>query len=200
MARLVVVSNRLPLPSERGPRAGGLAVALTDALRPGSLWLGWSGRRAHVPAETPELVQADGLTYATIDMTEAEYNAYYVGFANGALWPLLHFRLGLMNYRREDYHGYRAVNRRFAAALAPLLQPDDLVWVHDYHLIPLAEELRQLSVRNPIGVLPAGLCSCRRRCWRCCPAPRSCWSDWRRTTWSGSTPKRIAAIFSTASG
>jgi trehalose 6-phosphate synthase len=151
MARLVVVSNRLPLPSERGPRAGGLAVALTDALRPGSLWFGWSGRRAHVPAETPELIQADGLTYATIDITEAEYHAYYVGFANGALWPLLHFRLGLMNYRREEYQGYRAVNRRFAAALAPLLQPDDLVWVHDYHLIPLAEELRRLSVRNPIG-------------------------------------------------
>ena len=151
MARLVVVSNRLPLPSERGPRAGGLAVALADALRPGTLWFGWSGRRAQAPGETAEIVQADGLTYATVDMTEAEYHAYYVGFANGALWPLLHFRLGLMNYRREEYQGYRAVNRRFAAALAPLLQPDDLVWVHDYHLIPLAEELRRLSVRNPIG-------------------------------------------------
>jgi len=151
MARLVVVSNRLPLPSERGPRAGGLAVALADALRPGTLWFGWSGRRVPAPAETPELHRAAGLTYATVDMTEAEYHAYYVGFANGALWPLLHFRLGLMNYRREEYHGYRAVNRRFAAALASLLQPDDLVWVHDYHLIPLAEELRRLSVRNPIG-------------------------------------------------
>jgi trehalose 6-phosphate synthase len=151
MARLVVVSNRLPLPSERGPRAGGLAVALADALRPGTLWFGWSGRRSPVPAEAPELIQADGLTYATIDMTDSEYHAFYVGFANGALWPLLHFRLGLMSYRREDYHGYRAVNRRFAAALAPLLQPDDLIWVHDYHLIPLAEELRRLSVRNRIG-------------------------------------------------
>jgi trehalose 6-phosphate synthase len=151
MARLVVVSNRLPMPSERGPRAGGLAVALADALHPGSLWLGWSGRRAHAPSETPELSDADGLTFAAIDMTEAEYHAYYVGFANGALWPLLHFRLGLMTYRREDYHGYRAVNRRFATALASILRPDDLVWVHDYHLIPLAEELRRLSVRNRIG-------------------------------------------------
>jgi trehalose 6-phosphate synthase len=151
MARLVVVSNRLPLPSERGPRAGGLAVAMADALRPGSLWFGWSGRRVAAPAETPEFTHADGMTYATIDMTEAEYHAYYVGFANGALWPLLHFRLGLMRYSREEYHGYRAVNRRFAAALAAVLQPDDLVWVHDYHLIPLAEELRRLSVHNRIG-------------------------------------------------
>ncbi|HET6235935.1 MAG TPA: trehalose-6-phosphate synthase [Acetobacteraceae bacterium] len=151
MARLVVVSNRLPVQSERGPRAGGLAVALADALQPGSLWFGWSGRRVHAPADTPELSHADGLTFAAIDMTEAEYRAFYVGFANGALWPLLHFRLGLMTYRREDYHGYRAVNRRFAEALAAMLQPDDLIWVHDYHLIPLAEELRRLSVRNRIG-------------------------------------------------
>jgi len=139
------------MPSERGPRAGGLAVALADALTPGSLWFGWSGRRVSAPAEAPELAQADGLSFATIDMTEAEYRAFYVGFANGALWPLLHFRLGLMTYRREDYLGYCAVNRRFAAALATVLQPDDMVWVHDYHLIPLAEELRRLSVPNRIG-------------------------------------------------
>jgi trehalose 6-phosphate synthase len=151
VARLVIVSNRVPVPSERGPRAGGLAVALADALQPGAMWFGWSGRRVETPAETPEVVQADGVTYATIDMTEAEYRAFYVGFANGALWPLLHFRLGLMTYRREDYRGYCAVNRRFAAALAAVLQPDDLIWVHDYHLIPLGQELRRLSVRNRIG-------------------------------------------------
>ncbi len=151
MARLVIVSNRIPLPSERGPRAGGLAVALADALQPGSLWFGWSGRRVETPSETPNVTQADGISYATVDLTEAEYRAYYVGFANSALWPLLHFRLGLMTYRREDYQGYCAVNRHFAAALASVLQPDDLVWVHDYHLIPLAQELRRLSVRNRIG-------------------------------------------------
>ena len=151
MARLVIVSNRVPLPSERGPRAGGLAVALADALRPGSLWFGWSGRRNPTPSETPDIAQADGVTYATVDMTESDYRAYYVGFANGALWPLLHFRLGLLTYRREDYQGYRAVNRQFAAALATVLLPDDMVWVHDYHLIPLAQELRFLGIRNRVG-------------------------------------------------
>lgn len=151
MSRLVVVSNRVPLPSERGPRAGGLAVALADALRPGSLWFGWSGKRAAHPSDTAQVQRADGMSYATVDVTEAEYRGFYVHFANGALWPLLHFRLGLMTFRSEDYAAYRAVNRRFAAALAPLLKPDDLVWVHDYHLIPLAEELRALGVENRIG-------------------------------------------------
>lgn len=151
MARLVIVSNRLPLPTERGPRAGGLAVALADALRPGAMWFGWSGRRVETPSNTPEVSQASNVTYATIDLSESEYHAYYVGFANGALWPLLHFRLGLMTYRREDYLGYRAVNHRFAEALASVLEPDDLIWVHDYHLIPLAQELRKIGVHNRIG-------------------------------------------------
>jgi trehalose 6-phosphate synthase len=150
MPRLVVVSNRVPLPSERGPRAGGLAVALTDALRPGTLWFGWSGR--HAGASGPPCVQqAAGITYATIDLTDAEYRAFYVHFSNGALWPLLHLRLGLITFRREDYEGYRDVNKRFADSLAPMLRPDDLIWAHDYHLIPFAEELRLIGVRNRVG-------------------------------------------------
>lgn len=150
MSRLVIVSNRVPLPSERGPRAGGLAVALADALSPGSLWFGWSGKRGF-NGGGPRMQRADGTIYATIDLSEAEYRSFYVNFANGALWPLLHFRLGLVEYRREDYDGYRAVNRRFAEALAPLLKHDDLIWVHDYHLFPLAQELRSLGVTNRIG-------------------------------------------------
>jgi trehalose 6-phosphate synthase len=151
VARLVIVSNRVPLPSERGPQAGGLAVALAEALRPGSLWFGWSGRRSGAPEPEARLQHADGTTYATLDLTEADYRGFYVGFANSALWPLLHFRLGLVVFRREDYEAYRAVNRRFAVALARLLEHDDLVWVHDYHLFPLAEELRRLGARNRIG-------------------------------------------------
>jgi trehalose 6-phosphate synthase len=151
VARLVVVSNRVPLPSEKGPRAGGLAVALADALIPGSLWFGWSGRRASRPDPVPALQTADGITYATIDLTESDYQRFYAGYSNSALWPLLHFRLGLLHYRTEEYQGYRSVNRRFAAALAPLLRPSDLIWVHDYHLIPLGQELRALGVRNRIG-------------------------------------------------
>ena len=151
MARLVIVSNRVPLPSERGPQAGGLAVALADVLQPGSLWFGWSGRRSGFAPLVPKLQRANGVTYATIDFSEADYRAFYVGFSNSALWPLLHFRLGLVNFKREDYEGYRSVNRQFAEALAPLLRPDDLVWVHDYHLFPLAAELRRIGVANRLG-------------------------------------------------
>jgi trehalose 6-phosphate synthase len=151
MSRLVVVSNRVPLPSERGVKAGGLAVALSDALQPGSLWFGWSGRRSARGSGTTHIQRSDSITYATIDLTESDYQAFYVNFSNGALWPLLHFRLGLLDFHSDDYEGYRSVNRQFASALLPLLRPDDLIWVHDYHMIPMAAELRALGVTNRIG-------------------------------------------------
>src|ERR1700759_2575588 len=80
VARLVIVSNRVPLPSERGPQAGGLAVALADALRPGSVWFGWSGKHSGPSQGGPRMQRAEGITYATIDFSEADYRAFYVGF------------------------------------------------------------------------------------------------------------------------
>src|SRR5690606_18373889 len=77
--------------------------------------------------------------------------AYYNGFANRTLWPLLHSRLDLVDYARETRAGYRRVNLLFAEKLAPLLRDDDLLWIHDYHLIPLAAMLRERGVGCRIG-------------------------------------------------
>ncbi|MDI1284326.1 MAG: trehalose-6-phosphate synthase [Reyranella sp.] len=151
MARLVIVSNRVPIPKARGTAVGGLAIALRDLMTPGSMWFGWSGRLTAEPAAQPSLVEARGVTYATIDLTAEAHRSFYVGFANGALWPLLHFRLGLMHFRRDDYEGYLAVNQTFAASLESVLQPDDTVWAHDYHLIPFGRMLRAQGFRGPLG-------------------------------------------------
>jgi len=151
VARLVVVSNRVPIPKARGASAGGLAVALRDLMTAGSMWFGWSGRLAGDPSSQPAIVESRGVTYATIDLAPDAYRGFYVGFANGVLWPLLHFRLGLMQFRREDYENYLAVNRSYAASLAPLLQAGDTVWAHDYHLIPLGRMLRRRDFRGPLG-------------------------------------------------
>ncbi len=151
MARLVIVSNRVPIPKARGTQAGGLAVALRDLLMPGTMWFGWSGRLSAEPSLQPSQVEARGVTYSTIDLTSDAYRGFYVGFANGVLWPLLHFRLGLMQFRREDYAGYLSVNRSFAESLGPLLQADDTVWAHDYHLIPFGRLLREQGFAGPLG-------------------------------------------------
>jgi trehalose 6-phosphate synthase len=152
LPRLVIVSNRVPPPRTKGAAsAGGLAVALQSFVEPGTLWFGWSGRTAPETSSEPRIVEGGGVQYATIDLGTQDYQRFYVGFANSSLWPLLHFRLGLMRFRREDFDGYLEVNAAFAAALLPLLRDDDLVWVHDYHLIPLATALRALGFRGRIG-------------------------------------------------
>ena len=150
VGRLVVVSNRVALPKES--RAGGLAAAMQSALsETGGLWFGWSGRIVAPDARELREQREGDIEYALLDLTRAEYEAYYLGFANRTLWPLLHFQPNLIDYSREQHAGYLEVNKLFAQRLAPLLRGDDRVWVHDYHLIPLASELRKLGVDAPIG-------------------------------------------------
>ena len=150
--RLVVVSNRVPDPTKT--QAGGLAVALGAALKErGGLWFGWSGETVETGAasDEPTTRTVGNVDYATIDLDETEHERYYAGFSNRALWPVCHFRIDLIQISADDTKGYFAVNERFARALAPLLEPDDLIWVHDYHLIPLAAMLRERGVKNRIG-------------------------------------------------
>lgn len=152
--RLVVASNRVPPPRERNNLAGGLAIGLKEALSDqDAVWFGWSGQKAS-RADDKRVVtttEMGHVTFATFDLTEAEFEGFYQGFSNGILWPLLHYRPGLMEYSRADNETYLAVNRMFAATLQPLLRPDDIVWVHDYHLFTMGAELRRLGVRNRIG-------------------------------------------------
>lgn len=150
--RLVVVSNRVAVPKRGEPAAGGLAVALRDVMRATrGLWFGWSGETPANPADAARSVKAGGIEHALLDLSPAELRGFYAGFSNATLWPLFHFRLGLVRYDRAEAGMYRAVNRRYADALLPLLAPDDTVWVHDYQLIPLAEELRARGCRQRIG-------------------------------------------------
>lgn len=152
MGRLVVVSNRVADP--RKTAAGGLAVALGDALaETGGLWFGTSGNVIDDATGEDKLhVQRAGrVTLATVDLRREDHDRYYRGYANGVLWPVFHNRLDLADFDAAHLDGYRRVNRLFAQRLIPLLQPDDVVWVHDYHLIPLAAELRALGCRQRIG-------------------------------------------------
>lgn len=152
MARLVIVSNRVPAAAGRKQQqAGGLAVVLEEALKGEVLWFGWSGKHGPQASLKPAFTTRGTTTYATIDLSTEDYQAYYAGFSNRSLWPLFHYRTGLVTYSREDYRGYRAVNRKFAQALLPLLRPDDILWIHDYHLIPLGRAIRAEGVDLRLG-------------------------------------------------
>jgi trehalose 6-phosphate synthase len=155
MSRTIVVSNRVPVPARSGPeqaQAGGLSVVMRESLEErGGIWFGWSGEVVANPAATPRIVTKDNVTFATIDLSKDEHDGYYSGFANGVLWPLMHLMPHLVQYRRQDAEVYRQVNARMAEALVPLLKPDDMIWIQDYHLLPLPAELRARGVTNPIG-------------------------------------------------
>jgi trehalose 6-phosphate synthase len=152
MSRLVVASNRVPA-AGAGASAGGLAVALKAALAErGGLWFGWSGEICEEGARDCLHTLQDGkIAYLLLDLCERDVDEYYRGFANRTLWPLFHYRLDLAGFSRETRAGYYRVNDLFARTLAPHLSPDDIVWVHDYHLIPLGAALRGLGLQNRIG-------------------------------------------------
>jgi trehalose 6-phosphate synthase len=142
------------VPKARGVAGaqGGLSGALNAALKDhGGIWFGWSGQESEDAEGNIHLQRSDGVTTATIDLSARDIEEYYNGYANSTLWPLFHYRLDLTRYERETGKGYERVNERFADCVSPLIEPDDLIWVHDYHLLPLGERLRARGIANRIG-------------------------------------------------
>ena len=152
--RLVVVSNRVAPIEEGQPTAGGLAAGVLEALQEtGGLWVGWSGEIAAAGESCLQLERQKGrIRLQTLDLAQADYNEYYRGFANSALWPVLHYRPELARFSRADFAGYRRVNGLFAAAVSAKLGPEDIVWAHDYHLLGFAAALRESGVTNRLGI------------------------------------------------
>lgn len=155
MSRLIVVSNRVSVPQAMGAAGaqGGLAVALRAALREHrGIWFGWSGKEVETFTGHLDMQRNEDVTTATIDLEPQDIDEYYNGYANRTLWPLFHYRIDLTEYDRNFDEGYERVNQRFADSALPLIEPDDLVWVHDYHLLPLGAMLRTKGVTNRMGL------------------------------------------------
>jgi len=149
MPRLICVSNRIPMGDGS---SGGLVVALADVLaETQGLWVGSSGDEVAEPGDSLREIPGGPFGRLAFELTEADWQGYYAGHSNSVLWPILHARADLMEIAEGDLAAYKAVNRRIARMLKKELKPDDLVWVHDFHLIPLAYELRMLGAKNRIG-------------------------------------------------
>jgi trehalose 6-phosphate synthase len=160
---LVVVSNRLPFVFSRHPGggwqarpgSGGLVSALLPVLRNrGGTWIGWPG----TPEATQDLDRAlerssrtTGYTLKSIHLTEDEEHNFYRGFANEVIWPLFHDMVATCNFDPDYWRVYCDVNKKFARGVMNASGPDDFVWVHDYHLMNVAAELRAMGCRSRIG-------------------------------------------------
>ena len=92
-------------------------------------------------------------SYLTSPLTEQQYQQYYCGFANNALWPAMHDRSDLIEYSTDEYLTYQEVNRMFAEQLQAIAEPDDVIWVHDYHFFSIARHCRQLGIVGKATVI-----------------------------------------------
>lgn len=152
MNRLIVMSNRVAVPRATKPAPGGLATGVLAALHDnGGVWFGWDGRYNAAPSDKLNWQQSGGIDFVTTALSTQDYQEYYQGFANRVLWPLFHSRMHLLHYERRFCNGYRRVNAQFAQKLVTFLRKDDTLWIHDYHLIPMAAELRARGVKQKIG-------------------------------------------------
>ncbi|SDY62364.1 alpha,alpha-trehalose-phosphate synthase (UDP-forming) [Citreimonas salinaria] len=149
--RLIVLSNRIPT---GGPPSGGLVVAIHELLAArGGLWIGSADEFVEVPSETLRPIEGgEGYDKAVFDLTEAEHEEFYLGYANSVLWPLCHHRTDLLALDRQYADSYAGVNARVARMLAQIVEPEDTIWVHDYHFLPIALELRKLGVTARVGL------------------------------------------------
>lgn len=193
MSRLVVVSNRIAPPDNKGG-AGGLAVGVLGALKAaGGLWFGWSGETGNED-EPLKKVTKGNITWASFNLSEQDYEDYYCQFSNAVLWPAFHYRLDLVQFQRPAWEGYMRVNALLADKLLPLIKENDIIWVHDYHLLPFASELRKRGVNNRIG-FSCIFHSRPRRFLTLYRRMMNCWSSCVTLICSGSRPKMIAWLF-----
>lgn len=161
--RLVVVSNRLPfrfaLNAEGAwrahPSGGGLVTALLPVLRNrGGVWIGWPGATGNVQELATALAESGtraGYSFSAVELTAEEINEFYLGFSNEIIWPLFHDMQALCNFAPQFWRTYCSVNQKYAAVIHTQAQPGDFIWVHDYHLMNVAVELRKLGVTSHLG-------------------------------------------------
>ncbi|MCK9275753.1 MAG: trehalose-6-phosphate synthase [Syntrophales bacterium] len=163
-SRLVIVSNRLPIVLVRdedetlrtAPGSGGLVTALSPVLKDrGGLWIGWPGESDVTEQQVRDSLltvsSMTGFDLKPVILTAPEVEGFYYGFANEILWPLLHDLLSRCNFEPSYWAAYCEVNRKFAREIAIQLEENDYVWIHDYQLVNVGKELRDLGVVQKIG-------------------------------------------------
>ncbi len=164
----MIVSNRLPFNVEVQdgrpvfhPSAGGLVTGLasfresrqpTAALPAEHLWVGWPGASID-DSLRPEVIREALARFRSypVFLSEEQMERFYLGFCNATIWPLFHYFTSYAVYQPQFWDEYKQVNQLFADALESTLRPDDVVWVHDYHLMLLPRLLKARQSQLSVG-------------------------------------------------
>src|SRR6476660_7850345 len=163
MNRLIVVSNRLPFALDSigedlwtvTPATGGLVSAIEPVLRErGGTWIGRPGSVGEIPAKPLAKARRNaGYKIVPVALSETERDEFYYGYSNQVIWPLFHDLQNFCNFEPAYWQAYKEVNKHYADAIARSAQPDDFIWVHDYHLMYVAQALRERSQSQNLSAL-----------------------------------------------
>jgi trehalose 6-phosphate synthase/phosphatase len=157
--KTINISNRLPISlqvKEEGlilkNSSGGLVTAV-ESLGNNVNELHWVGVAdfSRVDWLTGKAEYKGGFTLHPIFIDEEKYKLYYNGFSNSVIWPLFHYFSSFVEYKKEYFDAFMEVNEQIAEQIKFLIGPDDLIWIHDYHLMPLASFIRKLVPNVRIG-------------------------------------------------
>jgi alpha,alpha-trehalose-phosphate synthase [UDP-forming] len=163
MNRLIIVSNRLPFALDSAgedlwtvtPAVGGLVSAVEPVLRErGGTWIGWPGIAGKIPqGPLAEATRDAGYNVVPVALSETERDEFYYGYSNEVIWPLFHDLQNFCNFEPAYWQAYKQVNERYADAIIRNAQSDDFIWVHDYHLMYVAQALRERSAPQQLSAL-----------------------------------------------
>ena len=153
---LIVVSNRLPVTIGKTieKSSGGLVYAMEGLdYSTGFQWLGWAGGVVDDPSQRDRLTRelSEQFNYKPVFLSKKEADDYYTGYSNSSLWPLLHYITPFARYEEVWWEAYRHVNQLFAETVLDEAKADDIVWIHDYHLMLLPSMLRKQRPDLRIG-------------------------------------------------
>lgn len=159
--KIIVVSNRLPVTISRRKHGlkiqespGGLATCLRSIQEEGkTIFVGWPG---YWPANVKEKRHIENTLKRLYNcypvfIPPSEINRYYYGFANKTLWPLFHYFPSYCTYEESEWKAYQRINQRFLQRVYRLAKPEDIFWIHDYHLMLLPALVRKSIPQSAIG-------------------------------------------------
>ncbi len=154
----IIVSNRLPFSFDKAkkkltPASGGLVSALQGSkLNQHYVWIGaapndldqntWTQLQKKLP---------DSTRFIPVFLDEALYANYYDGFSNNVLWPLFHYDAELIKFIPKAWEAYQIVNQQFAETILSIAQPNDLIWIHDFHLMLLPALIKNKKPDLKVG-------------------------------------------------
>ncbi|MBS3741537.1 MAG: bifunctional alpha,alpha-trehalose-phosphate synthase (UDP-forming)/trehalose-phosphatase [Candidatus Cloacimonetes bacterium] len=162
MPKLIIVSNRLPVKVKKGSKglqyeqsSGGLATGLKSFYKSyDSIWIGWPGLPVEELEDSKKNIKEklnDEFNCEPLFLTRYEIENYYLGYSNKTIWPLCHYFTQFVNYDKKLWQVYKKVNQKFANKIAEFADEDDIVWVHDYHLMLLPKLIREKIKNISIG-------------------------------------------------